>query len=284
VGSGPSFVAAADLNGDGTPDLVVANAHSGTVSVLLNTKGTFGKAVSYPAGPNPSAVAVADFNGDGILDLAVANAGTGAISILYGSGGGIFQAPQTLAYGDPNESSPSAIAVADFNDDGFLDLAVTDSGNGTVTILFGSNGVSGLPPAVLSFGAIEPNSIVAADINGDGIPDLAVADSATGNIFVVLGTGGGMFGTAAAYPAGAAPQSLTFFGPSTVRAGALIVSNPASNMITALPVQSNGTLLGPIGYAAGSIPVSVVPFVTAAGVSAAVVDNGSASIMVIPEL
>ena len=71
---------AADLNGDGKPDLIVANYHSNTVSVLLNTTApgaatpSFAAQQSFATGTYPRSVTVADINGDGKPDLIVANA------------------------------------------------------------------------------------------------------------------------------------------------------------------------------------------------------------------
>src|SRR5262249_24953246 len=74
VGSYPRSVAVGDFNGDGTPDLAVANYYSNNVSVLLgNGDGSFQPARNFAAGTRPDSVAVADLNGDGIPDLAVAN-------------------------------------------------------------------------------------------------------------------------------------------------------------------------------------------------------------------
>ena len=82
VGSSPYSVAVGDFNGDGKPDLAVAE-NNGTVDVLLNQgNGTFAFQVSYPVGSYPSSVAVGDFNGDGKPDLAVANQGGNTISVL----------------------------------------------------------------------------------------------------------------------------------------------------------------------------------------------------------
>ncbi len=70
----PLSVAVGDFNGDGRPDLAVANFGSNSVSVLLgNGNGTFQAAQNFTTGSNPASVAVGDFNGDGRLDLAVAN-------------------------------------------------------------------------------------------------------------------------------------------------------------------------------------------------------------------
>src|SRR5207302_249957 len=84
-GAGPVSVAAGDFNGDGKPDLAVANTGSNTVSVLLgNGDGTFQAAAFFAAGLNPQYVAVGDFNGDGKPDLAVANTGSNTVSVLLG--------------------------------------------------------------------------------------------------------------------------------------------------------------------------------------------------------
>jgi hypothetical protein len=67
-------LAVGDFNGDGLPDLAVANQNSSNVSVLLGMgDGSFQAAVSFAAGRFPSSLAVCDFNGDGVLDLAVTN-------------------------------------------------------------------------------------------------------------------------------------------------------------------------------------------------------------------
>ena len=85
AGSSPVSVAVGDFNGDGTPDLAVANNlySYGTVSVLLgNGDGSFQAAQNFGAGGSPASVAVGDFNGDGTADLAVANSVSNNVSVL----------------------------------------------------------------------------------------------------------------------------------------------------------------------------------------------------------
>src|SRR5262249_21780977 len=88
TGSAPSSVAVGDVNGDGRPDLLVANIGSGTVSVLLNTTAagattpSFAPQQTFATGTQPLSVAVGGVNGDGRGRAPVRNTGrnTGARS------------------------------------------------------------------------------------------------------------------------------------------------------------------------------------------------------------
>ena len=83
AGDGPSSVAVADLNNDGTPDLVTANQASNDVSVLLGSgDGTFPARETFPVGHSPNSLAVADLNADGAPDLVTTNGVSGDVSVL----------------------------------------------------------------------------------------------------------------------------------------------------------------------------------------------------------
>ena len=100
VGNSPQAVTAADVNGDGKLDLIVANSADSTISVLLgNGDGSFLPQNTIHVGNSPQAVAVADLNGDGKLDLIVANTADNTIGVLLGNGDGTFQPQQTTNVG-----------------------------------------------------------------------------------------------------------------------------------------------------------------------------------------
>ena len=190
TGKNPIAIAVADFNGDGRPDVAVANNRDGNVSVLLgNADGTFQTAVDYGAGTAPKSIAAGDFNGDGRTDLVVANAMSNNVSILLGNGNGTFQTAVNYAAG----STPQSVVTGDFDGDGKLDLAVANQslGKGTkISVLIG-NGDGTFRPLV-GYPAANPSAIAVGDMNGDGVLDLVVANNSA-NMQVLLGKGDGTF-------------------------------------------------------------------------------------------
>lgn len=182
-------VASGDLNRDGLPDLIVANANTNSVSVFLATApGLFAPAVNYQVGPAVTDAVVGDFNGDGLLDLAVAS--TGNYSVLPGMGDGTFGEPIHTPASSAGGFS-GKLAIGDFNRDGKADLAhksgglrvLTGNGDGTFAV---SANIDSVNP--------DGNFVAVADVNQDGFQDLVTANGGlSGVLRVILGNGDGTF-------------------------------------------------------------------------------------------
>jgi Bacterial Ig-like domain (group 3)/FG-GAP-like repeat len=224
---GPNAVAMADVNGDGKPDLVVANwctdvnCTASSVGVLMgNGDGTFQTAVAYPSGGlYADSVAVADLRGNGKLDIVVGNCGfpkittcdlatQGNVAVLLGNGDGTFQAAVPYSLG--TNIGATSVAVADLGN-GTLDLIVA-AGSATgskVDVLLGNGDGTFKSAVTYDSGGFTALSVAVADVNGDGKPDVVVANwcpdsacTATSTVGVLLGNGDGTLQPVVTYPSG----------------------------------------------------------------------------------
>ena len=201
VGAALSRLAVADFNGDGNRDLGIAAAF-GKVFILLGLgDGTFRQLpdMLIVQGESNTDIDTGDFNGDLIPDLAVAPDADHRTVVLLGLGDGTFR--QSASIPDAMLTRIDQLAVADFNNDGFQDVAqgmascCTQSGSGIFGILYG-NGDGTFKPVVRY---LVPGFLVgkgggflsASDVNGDGKRDIVIAvrgnDAGT---YVVVNTTG----------------------------------------------------------------------------------------------
>jgi hypothetical protein len=187
---GPGAITLADLNGDGIPDLIVANTGSNNILVYpglgngqFGPEGNGGK--GFAAGTNPVGVTVADVNGDGIPDLVAANEGSNDVSILLGQGRG---AGWTLIPGPRLQAGlgPVSTAVGNFTGNGLPDILVTNSESNTVTLIPGVGGgfFNDQNPTTFHVGT-TPVQTVAGDFTKPGQLDLVTVNRDSNNLTVI---------------------------------------------------------------------------------------------------
>jgi hypothetical protein len=208
VPQNPTFVAVGDFNNDGKIDIATVNGSDATgycdcVAVLLgNGDGTFQEPpiITSLAAPPTSAFGVGRFRAGGNLDIAVSEESefTSQVEILIGNGDGSFRSGSTYEVG----SGPGAVAVADFNGDSHLDLAVSENEEEAIGVLLG-NGDGTFQPEV-RYGTNFPLWVTAADLTGDGTQDLVVANlDFSSGVSTLKGNGDGTFQSGVYYPDGA---------------------------------------------------------------------------------
>jgi FG-GAP-like repeat len=182
-------------------DLAFADFYSSQVRLLLgNGEGTFQKGQTLPV-PTPSALAAGDFDEDGNMDVAViefGGTGRGYLGIFLGNGDGTFRKGARYELGVQS----GYIALADFNGDGHLDVAVTNGGEGkgNVMVFFGTG--NGTFHAPTTYKLTSASAIAAGDLDNDHYPDLVIGQFSTGSVAVLMNDGNGRFGKPVSYDAG----------------------------------------------------------------------------------
>jgi len=179
----PRFLAVADLNLDGVPDLMVGST-APKVSVFLGKgDGTLQPEALFDAGGGATVLTAVDFNLDGFPDLAVATADNQEAAILFGHGNGEFDPPVSLG----GEPGGTFVCSGDFDRDGKPDLAVLGPIGVRMSILLG-DGTGGIRDRTVTSFPRSLEWLIPADFNGDGALDLATG---TG---LLQGNGDGTFG------------------------------------------------------------------------------------------
>lgn len=202
----PNDIAVADMNGDGNPDLVIANHQTPYITVLLGDgKGGFKPAAHSPFAtksyPHPHGVVVGDFMGDGKPAVVTDSWGNRQILLIPTDGKGNLILPGKFFAADLH--TDSGVRAADFNKDGHLDIVTVNQSAGVVGLLLGDGkgGFRKAPGSPFPAGAAAWEFTV-GDVSGNGNPDVIVVpneqhltDSKQLGVRVLLGDGKGGLAT-----------------------------------------------------------------------------------------
>src|ERR1039457_6510136 len=257
----PKVFAVADFNLDGKLD-IVANDSANNVGhgLLGNGDGSFKAAILLPYAFD--GVAAGDFNGDGIPDLAMAL--PREVDIALGKGDGTFETP--VAYPVTlNQTGVfpgvDRVALADFNNDGRLDVVAIETARNEISILLG-NGDGTFRSPVNYAGtpnATSMTSVAIGDLNGDGVPDIVVGSDM--GIGVFLGNGDGTFQAIRSfsllpYTQAVAIGDVNGDGIPDVEA-VRAQGSPGTYFVMVLPGNGDGTFGAPVAIPVGANPEGI---------------------------
>lgn len=202
TGFQPMALAAGDIDGDGKPDIVVANSNIDStfgLAILRNTSTTgtidansFAPAINFTTGQQAKDVALADVDGDGKLDVIVVNQNANTISVLRNTAtaGSITAASLAPKVDFATGIKPRSVAVGDLNGDAKPDIVVANQNSNSVSV-FQNSAVSGRIDAsslavsfALSTGE-APYGVAVGDIDGDGSPDIEAVNYEAGTLSVI---------------------------------------------------------------------------------------------------
>ena len=199
----------------------------------------------------------------------IAKASTASVTVVNPSPGGgtsnvaffsVTVPTSTIGLSAPTKyatgSVPTFVATADFNGDGKLDLAVSNSGSNSVSVLLGKG--NGTFQAAVNYDVgTNPTAIAVGDFNADGKLDLAVSNDGSNNVSILLGNGDGTFQAAVNYDVGTNPTCIAAADLSGDGTLDLVVSNQGADTVSVLLGNGDGTFQPHVDYAAGSAPNSV---------------------------
>lgn len=199
TGSAPYAIATGDLDGDGKPDLVIANNQSSSVTIMRNvsTSGVvaFEPQIEFATSVNPVFLAIRDIDLDGKPDVAVAcnnNFQEGLVTVLRNT-----SSPGSLT-GDAFEPGINLVAgnggvwfigLEDLDDDGKPEMIASSGGDGHISIFknkseVGSLAAESFEPKVDIATGPYPAIVAIEDLDGDNKPDIAVGNQ--GGDFISL--------------------------------------------------------------------------------------------------
>nr|MBA3682981.1 VCBS repeat-containing protein [Bacteroidota bacterium] len=245
---GASRIISDDFNNDLKKDVAVLDYDSAKVSIYAgNNNGKLNKITSFTVPASPAMMVSGDFDNDGYKDIAVSGMAFG-VFIYKGSASGTFS--YFSGVGIPYAGG---LDKGDFNEDGKIDLVVTNYGNNTVWPLLGNGNAGFASSAGFSAGNC-PSIVIAKDFNNDSHLDLSIMSSCGGaeTLTVLFGNGASGFSAATSYSLGVSSQDQKSADFNNDGHPDIAVSNSYGGNLSVLLGSASGNFTSNILYALGS--------------------------------
>jgi VCBS repeat protein len=262
-------LAAGDFDGDAKIDLV----GGGGEIAMLSGDGNGGFSVADELRLDFVGPIAVDVNRDGVSDVLARSSGAPPQIVRLRSALGRVQLPPTYTHGLLGFDFPNGLAPADFNRDGFPDLALTD-GRGLKVLTSNSVGELTLVTEVSFIYGLGGSA--AGDFNGDMKPDLAVANGHAGAVTVFLGAGDGTFSSQTDFPIDGGFPGVVFAVDLT-KDGVLDLVTSGVNSIAVFIGNGDGTFDPPASYSAGASPLPAIGDFDGDGVPDVVTSNSGSN-------
>ncbi len=201
-------------------------------SALVASPPNFASPLIEPVGASPQGLAIADVNGDGRPDVATADLGADSATVLISSGGKAL----AIAPGSPVSVGPypAAVALADLNRDGRLDLITANSAGGSVSVALG-DGTGALARSTTTAVGTTPIAVSVGDLNDDGTPEVVTANQGSDDAAILWSSGG-----TSTVKLGASPRAIRIADINGDRELDLIATNYAGDSISILLGDGRG--------------------------------------------
>jgi formylglycine-generating enzyme required for sulfatase activity len=202
TGMHPQSATIGDIDGDGKPDLIIANQDNASVSVFRNTStsgsinsSSFTSKIDFPTGSTPTGVAIGDLDGDGKPDLVITNEGDNTISVLknISTSGSITANSFAAKVSFTTGNNPRSVAINDIDGDGKPDLIVGNLSSNYISVFrntssSGSITTSSFASKVDFTTGSNPGRVAISDVDGDGKPDVVVGDFYSNTVSIFRNT------------------------------------------------------------------------------------------------
>jgi hypothetical protein len=186
---------ATDLDSDGVLDVVATHEGSTEVTVYFNgPRGLFRDTLELQTGLlDPGSMTITDVDKDGSSDIVIIDRILPSAAILFNESLRNFSAPTHIALSpDAALSRPVALATADWNGDGLVDVATANRLTDDVTLALNASGRVFRSPVRIPVGH-KPVAIAGCDIDGNSVPDLLTVNTRSDTVSLFINDGKGSF-------------------------------------------------------------------------------------------